>query len=357
MQKQHLGYFDAFRGIAVAGVVLTHIIWICGTVPSWLDNIIHFGSKGVQLFFIVSGFTLTYNYDYHRLDKFSFYVKRYFRIAPMYYFAAIFYAVAGATIMPSLAPENGSLFSWITTLTFTNGWFPATMNSFVPGGWSIAAEMTFYIFFPLMLILKNRKFTILAMTASSFLISVITYKIIEKGLGGGTAAQSFAYFFWIVQIPAFLCGICIGTWLPWLQKFREYGNLIFFASLAGLCVASLTRGPTSSYIMADILFTGLVIGGSLSDNLVTRSRVLQNMGTVSFSIYLTHFTFIRLFQAFFPNAPEILGPTDTALIAYPTVLILSVILANVTYQIIERNGQKLGSRCISFARAKTLAKT
>jgi len=35
-----------------------------------------------------------------------------------------------------------------TTALFVHGFHPQTINSVVPGGWSIAVEMTFYAVFP-----------------------------------------------------------------------------------------------------------------------------------------------------------------------------------------------------------------
>lgn len=49
--REHQSYLDSFRAFAIAGVILTHTVWISSNLSPWLDNLAHFGSKGVQLFF------------------------------------------------------------------------------------------------------------------------------------------------------------------------------------------------------------------------------------------------------------------------------------------------------------------
>jgi exopolysaccharide production protein ExoZ len=61
---------------------------------------------------------------------------------PIYYFV---YGMGSAYF----APNGIELHTVIMTATFTHGFWPDTISSLVHGGWSIAVEMTFYLFFPL----------------------------------------------------------------------------------------------------------------------------------------------------------------------------------------------------------------
>src|ERR1700677_4057654 len=46
-------------------------------------------------------------------------------------------------------PPHGIHASYfVLTALFIHGWHPYTFNSIVPGGWSIAVEMNFYLLFP-----------------------------------------------------------------------------------------------------------------------------------------------------------------------------------------------------------------
>ena len=82
---QRMHFLDGLRALAIAGVVLVHCRQMSFDVPPWLLYAAGYGAKGVQLFFVISGFTLTHIYH----EKFpgfrDFIVRRVTRIVPMFY--------------------------------------------------------------------------------------------------------------------------------------------------------------------------------------------------------------------------------------------------------------------------------
>jgi peptidoglycan/LPS O-acetylase OafA/YrhL len=75
----------------------------------------------------------------------NFYIRRLFRIVPLFWLGLIIYA------FPTY--WSFSSFQWepiLYTAFFINGWSPDYFNRVVPGGWSIAVEMNFYFIFPLL---------------------------------------------------------------------------------------------------------------------------------------------------------------------------------------------------------------
>jgi peptidoglycan/LPS O-acetylase OafA/YrhL len=87
-------YIDSLRGFAIIGVLIAHT-GLYGNVayPSLLRNLaeIDVGPRGVQLFYVVSAFTLCVSFSKRRnIEKHpirNFYVRRFFRIAPLFYLA------------------------------------------------------------------------------------------------------------------------------------------------------------------------------------------------------------------------------------------------------------------------------
>ncbi len=96
--SKRIEFIQYFRGIAILLVILTHT-----THHAFKDNIgikpidmfIWFGHQGVTLFFVISAFTIFYSIDSklstenNSYDKFM--VRRFFRIAPLYYLGYFFY--------------------------------------------------------------------------------------------------------------------------------------------------------------------------------------------------------------------------------------------------------------------------
>lgn len=144
-----LPFIDALRGIAILGVILTHCGQWCHPDSATIRLICGAGARGVQLFFVMSAFTL-YRSHVLRQEKSKygiakFFARRTFRVAPLFWMAIPFYLAVNGTAPNHNCPDGIGPRQILLTVTFLHGWFPDTVNSVVPGGWSIAAEMTFYL--------------------------------------------------------------------------------------------------------------------------------------------------------------------------------------------------------------------
>ncbi len=93
MEPKKYEYIDSLRGIAILLVILTHVRQHLRFFPELINQITLDGHLGVQLFFIVSAFTLTMSY-YSRINEQNktknFFIRRFFIIVPLYYLAIVF---------------------------------------------------------------------------------------------------------------------------------------------------------------------------------------------------------------------------------------------------------------------------
>ena len=152
--KKRFEFVDALRGLAILGVIIVHSGQQISNLPSWFKSITQNGARGVQLFYIVSAFTLYYSLKYVRVSEkrlyLNFFIRRFFRIAPLFYVAIIFFLWKdgfGPRHFLGDAPSI-TLSNILSTFFFVNGVNPYWITSIVPGGWSIAVEMTFYATLP-----------------------------------------------------------------------------------------------------------------------------------------------------------------------------------------------------------------
>jgi len=92
-EPRHFAYIDAVRGLAFLAVLSNHVAKVDGRFPGWW--IWNSGYYGVQFFFLASAITLCHSMESRKTkDKkpvISFYIRRLFRIGPMYWLAIILY--------------------------------------------------------------------------------------------------------------------------------------------------------------------------------------------------------------------------------------------------------------------------
>src|ERR1700761_4455064 len=92
----HVQFIDAVRGYAVSLVILCHTTYLFPELPYPVHRVAVLGWHGVQLFFLASAVTLLMSWHreirrYGAADVGAFFLRRFFRIAPAYYVAALFY--------------------------------------------------------------------------------------------------------------------------------------------------------------------------------------------------------------------------------------------------------------------------
>lgn len=141
---------DSLRAIAVGCVMYSHFV-----PESWHFGI-SFGSMGVQLFFVLSGYLITsillkYRESRTRSNAFqTFYLRRFLRIFPLYYFALAICFAAGFCSFSEGVWHAGYLSN---VLFFLENSWPGTMSHF----WSLSVEEQFYLFWPAIILLSGHK--------------------------------------------------------------------------------------------------------------------------------------------------------------------------------------------------------
>src|SRR4051812_11950864 len=117
--QNKIPYIDVLRGIAVLGVVMVHIG--VHTLDGVFLTVTTLGAKGVQLFYFVSAFTLFLSWKNTSKKKeninLNFFIRRLFRIAPLYYLGIIFYGI----VLPLYWHNNVDFVGVILNALFLHG--------------------------------------------------------------------------------------------------------------------------------------------------------------------------------------------------------------------------------------------
>jgi peptidoglycan/LPS O-acetylase OafA/YrhL len=186
-------------------------------LPLKLSSLISDGARGVQLFYVMSAFTLFYTFSIHSRRELhrikNFFTRRFFRIAPLFYIVIVYYFITDG--WGSRYPGGASsvdVLTLLSTITFINGFHPHWINSLVPGGWSIAVEMAFYCMVPfLVACLTNLRRWAVAFAIVLAIKAISSYCLTQLIITSHPTKEWNEFlFFWLpTQFPAFMFGILL----------------------------------------------------------------------------------------------------------------------------------------------------
>ncbi|MEA2908044.1 MAG: hypothetical protein QOJ15_125 [Bradyrhizobium sp.] len=279
---------DLLRGVAILLVLLVHCAQATTSIiPGLTWFALEYGELGVQLFFIVSGYTMMLTFG-DRVDLAaarSFYIRRIFRIVPLFWVAIVFYvSITKGEGVRFWAPDGLRASDVVLTLFFLQWSSVTALNSVVPGGWSIAVEMQFYLLFPLIIYLFRRPngpvflYALVALISAAAEFAAQRYLIPRLALSLPANQAYLADAFYYCWLPRQF--VCFGLGILLYQgiEHRNLSTLGVLLLIGGACLSS--SWAAQIVVLSAISFAVLALN-------VTAS-VLALLGRHSYAIYLTH---------------------------------------------------------------------
>lgn len=284
------------RGVAAWLVVLYHTrLALIEIVPQEVIGVIARGYLAVDLFFMLSGFVIYYNYA-DRLQSGGlpqarqYLWRRFARVWPLHAFILSAYLGFVAVLVAAGRDIAGyPLRELPMHLLLVQNWGFTERLAWNHPAWSISAELAAYLVFPLLALagwhrLKVPGLLLLAATV----IAALHLKFVAAGhdLLGAEIPQ--------MGLWRCLCGFTLGTvlCLVW-QQWRECSGAAIVASAAcGLLIAAgIAFDLPETALVPTVFFSGLlalVLGKGVLVRLLG-SRPLLYLGEISYSTYLGHY--------------------------------------------------------------------
>jgi peptidoglycan/LPS O-acetylase OafA/YrhL len=382
-EPRHFAFLDSVRGMAFLLVIMLHAALAIAPFPG--KNLASQGGYGVQLFFLASAITLCHSLSQRKQSEeypvTYFFIRRLFRIAPLFWLALAFYWIFPG-VMPAFwlgqwAPSGVHASYFVLTAAFLHGWHPYTFNSIVPGGWSIAVEMTFYAVFPLLFYHVNSlKRAVVAVFLSLVYLKVMLHRgwpcdsvfaQLERHLYAGIPDQVLGFFMgncFLSQLPVFIVGFLAFYLIrePAMQKAmagKFWARTLLLACGIGLLHWAGVQGgfvPTSILIV--LTFAAGIVALSGAGMRLLVNPFICGLGKISFSCYLVHFAALGLALKWFGHGQVLTeaspsldaGSPAANLFLYlrllSAALFLTVLIAALTYRFVEKPGIELGRRLI-----------
>lgn len=364
---QEYQFINLFRAVAAAWVAFGHcMIW-----SGW-KGLPTNPKSAVTLFMMISGFLMVENankrlqsepMNSHR-GRLSFYLRRYFRIAPVYYVAlAISVIFAAPLIEGTLSLQSLDVATWpaggkydpshfsysptniILHISFLFGLFPNwSLSSLLPD-WSLSLEMQFYAAFPFIYtFIRNAR------------LFVVRYLLIGvAGIGGGYLATWYANYsepsLLFLNLHFFLAGMLLADYL----ESRRTSALVAAFALTFMD-GFVHRSFSFVTVVAPLILGGMALLGQLETRQLTPkflsrvigSRIVNFASDVSYGVYLFHGFFIcfcgYLIARFQPLHD--LGPFSRFVFLLSMTFAGAYLSGAIVYRLIERPFIRIGKRVI-----------
>ena len=358
MEIKKYQYIDILKGIAVLGVIAVHSHQSIPNLSLAVKYAFNYGQLGVQLFFMLSAITLCISSQKRNEQLWRhFYLRRFFRIAPLYYFGIALYLLAGSFFIYRSngvwgVPSQYTPLNVLANMTFLNGFYTPANNNIVPGGWSIATEMNFYLIFPILFFFqKNKSFKSVLIYA---ILLIIGCFLIELALKVRPDVDVFIYYNIVNQLSVFLIGICTyRLLLTALPGWRALCLALLLIIVSCILFNQVFKPGFHTFIvpiLSSIAFSIFILRMSRETNFYgVFWRILEKFGVVSFSMYLLHFLVldcVRIAINFVLGNEAPIFPEILLLVTYGLTVLFTYYLALVSYKIIEQPGIKLGEKII-----------
>ncbi|HEX9958262.1 MAG TPA: acyltransferase [Fibrella sp.] len=370
-------YFRGFNGvrfIAASAVIVHHIeeyksVFLFGREDlSERPMVYQLGRLGVSLFFVLSGFLITYlllaeKQKTGRIDIRKFYIRRVLRIWPLYFLVVglglLVWPLIPILQTPSLLGDVHNQFGLkllFYGLVLPN--FALALFDNVPmvgHTWSIGVEEQFYLMWPWLVLSRNPKRTLLVVLSIGGLLAAWFFyeRFIVGPLYLGDQVKKSPFTFLAFFLAQFRIGCMAiggaGAWLlfsrhPLLPTvFRRDVQIAVYSVLA-ICIAYSFRPLGFNYEFYALFFCFLLLNlAGNPDSLVKLDNpVTRFMGDISYGLYMYHPLLITLcinsLLLLWPGRPVDGATADPLFMAllYVSSFVLTTLVAWLSYHYFEK---------------------
>ncbi|MEW5809967.1 MAG: acyltransferase [Actinomycetota bacterium] len=378
MSRVRTGEIRALSGLRIVAalwVVLFHFRPLVAEaspgVRSALAPILNAGAQGVDLFFILSGFVLAWNYldrmgeSWSTRSTLRFLWLRLARVWPVYLVTmhlaaafAVFTLYVGRFPLPPDVIASLNALSWLKQVLLVQLWFQPFFDgsSWDGPAWSISAEWLAYLLFGGLILVV---FRIAAVTRARGLMWLAVAAALAPTLLLLAHGVFYTPWSWLPRIiMQFTAGALACAAVRRLQlsdRSRQAAGLAALglgaAIIAGLYV--LDAYPPGDMLDAggliDVLFVPLVItlsigAGTLPALLST--SVMVYLGHISFGLYMVHEIVHTVWNWAVQQFAITLVPSWSAKFTVLGLVLLSGVLAALLYHVVEEPARRWMRRMI-----------
>jgi peptidoglycan/LPS O-acetylase OafA/YrhL len=297
---------DGLRCVAIAMVILFHVNGYLLAKSSlhhsepllqsdWLAQIAFVGFRGVELFFVISGFILGLPFAAHhlkdapRVNLRRYYLRRLTRLEPPYFVTVALLFVLALWVQGKTAavlyPHFGASLFYLHNLIY------GTPSPAIGVAWSLEIEVQFYVLVPLLtflFVIRRRWLRRLSLVA--LIVAILSVQSLFLPESGAVCLSILAYLQFFL-IGFLLADVFVADW-----KETPQTNLAWdVVAIAGwpLLFVVLRADAVTHWIFPFLVFLlyCAAFRGSWSRRIFS-NRCITAIGGMCYSVYLIHYEVI-----------------------------------------------------------------
>lgn len=361
--------------MAILGVITVHTSQWMLPSSGLLRQMAAEGARGVQLFYIASALTIFLSLRSRSTTEAApirnYFIRRFFRIAPLFYIGVVFWLLVDGFSPRYWAPNGIDGWTVFLTVFFLHGLDPESITSLVPGGWSIAVEVTFYVIAPLLCLYIKTLWDVVGVFVVSLLVNVFMSYVVGRFVLAGYflpqhqyLSDNYLFLWFFAQLPVFMLGMvvycCVNNdYFRPGSRLSGYLMLLTVVLLWAFQLKYQITGPIlplilPSHVLYGASFVLLSLALFIYPTRILVNSVMRKIGEISFSLYIFHFMVIRVFEEVrLRDVLSLQGNVGFGL-AWLLVLATSCMVSLVTYRYVERPGIGVGRMLIDYLERKSV---
>ncbi|MEJ0077354.1 MAG: acyltransferase [Alphaproteobacteria bacterium] len=269
------------RAVAAGLIAFQHAMG----VPVFVHYTAHFGTVGVDLFFVISGFIMWTTTARRERGPVQFWLARIVRIVPLYWIFTTLYVAAALITPESFYVVHLEAAHIVKSYLFVPATHP-NLGLIAPVytlGWTLNYEMFFYLLFGFCLFVPWPR-TRFALFATAFLLLVAGGLVFQPG---GAIARTYTD----PILLEFLAGVMLAILAPVLMRCGTVAGLLLVVAAILWVAVVYGYGFVPERIVSHGIPAVTAVAGALMIEPAARarpSRLWLMLGDASYSIYLAH---------------------------------------------------------------------
>ena len=352
--KIYFPNLNGIRFIAAFLVIIHHIEQIknlFGLESKWTNPAINLiGPLGVILFFVLSGFLITYlllveEKEMKGISIKSFYIRRILRIWPLYYLIIFlsFFLIPQISFLNLTGWSDHIYDDFFLKLVLFVFFLPnLALVLFPPVAyasqtWSVGVEEQFYLIWPILIKnVKNKKRLLYTIIFGYLFLKLVVFNLIQDFLFWNDYMSYAKAFFESFNIDCMAIGGLFAVYLFENDKkiklfISRYTQIIVYTILLILLLNGI-KIPYVNFEFYAVLFGVVILNLAANENTILKleNKLFHYLGKISYGLYMYHPLAIVI-------TLKILAifKIDNIVIQYLSVISITILIAGVSYRYFE----------------------